>query len=211
MTRQILARALAIGAASALAVAACGSTTPATTPTPAPTTAAATQAAASVAPASAGPGFSFALPSGFNADPELEAMLPAELGGTPVLKFSMGGGSFIGSGQQGTEELAAALAQLGKSPSDLTVAIGTGGTVAVFAWRINGIDATTFYAAFLGMAGQGQGSTVTDASFGGKAVKKVVSDAGETIYLYTKDDVLFGVGGTSVTDDQLNEAFSKLP
>jgi hypothetical protein len=216
MTRTLV-RSLGLAAAGALLLAACGGNAATTAPTQAAATQApatqapATQAPGTAAPSSAEPGFSFALPSGFNADTELEDMLPDQLGGQDVITFSMTGDSFMGTGGEGTEELAAALQQLGKTPADLSVAVGGSDAVAVFAYRLKGVDANTFFGTFLQMAGQTDGATVTDATIAGKAVKKVVTDSDETIYLYSSGDVLFGVGGEDVSDALLTEAFSKLP
>ena len=178
-----------------------GTGTPATEP---PTT--------SQEPASSGlPGFSFGLPS-FNADTELEAMFPDEIGGQKLQILSMTGSDFMGSGQAGNQ-LGPILTQLGKAPSDLSVAFGGTTDIAVVAFRIKGIPADQFLTAFMQSAPQG--ATITDASYGGKSVKKVVTtDEPSASYLYLKDDVIWTVtsGGTTPPSDAiLNEAFSKLP
>ena len=87
MTSRSLARLVALVAAAATFIAACGG---GAATTPPGTTAPATLPAATVAPAtqaaggSVQPGFSFALPSGFNADKDLEALLPDSIAGEPV-------------------------------------------------------------------------------------------------------------------------------
>jgi hypothetical protein len=205
----------------AIALAACGG--PGTSTAPGGTTGAvATVPATSEAPIDPIPPFpsfdlgsfgipSFSLPSG---DKDLEALLPDELGGETVQKLSMTGDSFLGGNLTGTEQLDDVLEQAGKGPADLSVAFGGAGTVVVIAYRIKGVPADTFYDAFL-LAGQQAGEvTVTDASFGGKTVKKLVSPTTEigTVYVYASGDVLFVVGGTisGISDAILNEAFSKI-
>jgi hypothetical protein len=189
----------------ALAVVACSGNAATT----GPTTATSTEAPSSQAPAGSGlPGFSFALPS-FTADTELEAMFPSEIGGKPLQVLSMSGSDFLGSGSAGTE-LGPILSQLGKSPSDLSVAFGGTTDIAVIAFRIKGVPADQFLTAYTQSAPQG--ATITDASFGGKSVKKVTtSDQPQATYLYLKNDVIWTVSGSGMTDALLNEAFSKLP
>lgn len=197
---------LALLAVAAIAIAACG---PAATPTP-------TQAgAATQGPDATSGGLptlgglpSFAIPS-FNADQELEAMLPDEVGGETVTAISMTGDTLMGTGQ-GSPELQAVLDQFDKQPADLSVAIGGAGEVGIFAYRIRGVDANQFFQSFLVAASADDPRvSVADANLGGKAVKRVVT-ADETLYLYAKGDVLFGVGG-DVSDELIGEALSKLP
>jgi|SRR4051794_16347269 hypothetical protein len=154
------------------------------------------------------PGLSFALPS-FTADTELEAMFPSEIGGQKLQIISMTGSDFLGSGTAGNE-IGPILTQLGKAPSDLSVAFGGTAAISVIAFRIKGVPADQFLNAYTQQAPQG--SAISDASLGGKAVKKVVTpDSATSTYLYLKGDVIWTVGGNSPTDTILNEAFSKLP
>jgi hypothetical protein len=209
MTARRTATGLATLMGATLLIVACGPAANATTtPTTTPTTPAATQAAGSGAPASDGlPGFSFALPS-FTSDAELEAKFPKELGGEAITVLSMNGTNFLGSGMSG-DEIGPILTQLGKSPSDLSVAVGGTMNIQVIAFRIKGVPAEQFLNAYTSAAPQG--AVITDASFGGKSVKKVVATGQEGVYLYLKDDVIWTVGGSGLTDALLNEAFSKLP
>jgi hypothetical protein len=151
------------------------------------------------------------LPS-FNADVDLEALLPDELGGLPTQKFSFAGADFLSNGGPETEDFQKVLTALGKSPADLSVAIA-GSTIGqtVGAYRIRGVDAAGLLPAFIAAFQQGDtGATVTDVSYGGKSVKKASSPTDETVYLYASGDVVFFAGGDAVTDAFLNEAFSKL-
>jgi hypothetical protein len=205
--RNATGPALLIGAT--LLIAACGPAANATTaPTNTPTTPPAT-APGSEPPASGLPGFSFALPS-FTSDAELEAMFPKDLGGEPIQVVSMRGSDFMGQGSSGNE-IGPVLQQLGKTPADLSVAFGGTMNISVFAFRIQGVAAEQFLNAYIQTAQGAQGTTITEASFGGKSVKKVVATGQDAVYLYLKNDVTWTIGGTGLTDALLNEAFSKLP
>jgi hypothetical protein len=205
MTARRTGTGLALLVGAALLVVACSGAAGTTAPT---TLAAATEAPASeAAPASGLPGFSFALPS-FTSDAELEAKFPKELGGETLQILSMSGSDFLGSGMSGNE-IGPILQQLGKAPSDLSVAVGGTTSISVIAFRIKGVPADQFLNAYTSQAQQG--AAITDASFGGKSVKKVVASGQDPVYLYLKDDVIWTVGGSGPTDALLNEAFSKLP
>lgn len=194
-----------IALAASLFVAACqGGTAATNTPTQAPT------AAPTAAPSN--PGSSFALPSGFNADQDLEALLPDEIGGKKIQKLSMTGDTFMGSGES-TEELEALLTQLGKQPSDLSVAFAGTEAAAIIAFRIKGVDANTFYNGFLAAAAGEDVANISDITIAGKSAKKLV-DAEQTVsYLYLTGDALFTITALTgaIPDDILNEIFTKLP
>ncbi len=195
------------------ALAACSgaaSPSPAAVTSPSPSLAA--SAAASPSPAaSASAGL---VPSfGLHGDAALETMLPDQVGGKTLQKVSFQGAPAFSSGASSSQELQDALGQLGKSPNDVSFAVAgsaeSGLTIGAF--RVNGADANNVVAAFV-QAGQkaNPGTTITDASLGGKSVKKVV-DPSETrpTYVYAHGDVMFFVQADS--DTLLNEAFSKLP
>ena len=210
MTARRTGAALTLSAGIALAIAACSGNAA----TSAPTTGAATQGPATEAPATEAPGssglpgFSFALPS-FTADTELEAMFPDQIGGKTLQVLSMTGSDFLGSNPAGNE-IAPILTQLGKTPSDLSVAFGGTEDLAVIAFRIKGVPADQFLNAYTQSAPQG--ATISDTSMGGKSIKKVVTpDSTTATYIYLKNDVIWTVSGSALTDALLNEAFSKLP
>lgn len=210
MTVRSNARPLALLAGLATLVAACGGAT-ATPGASGP--AGATLAPATQAPPPTSGGLpslglpSFDLPSG---DAALEELLPDDIAGETVQKFSMTGDTFMSG--QGSAEIQAVLSQFNKTPADLSVAFGGTAAVALIAYRLKGVDGSQFFNAFIVAAGGDAEVTVTDASYGGKAVKKVVSanaDIG-TVYVYTAGDVMFIVGDDDITDALLNEAFSKI-
>jgi hypothetical protein len=209
MTARSTARPLALLAGLAILIAACGggTATPGATSPGAPSVAPATAAASTSAgePSMVLP--SFDLPSG---DEELEALLPDDIAGETVQKFSMTGDTFMGGA--GNPEVAAVLAQFNKTASDLSVAFGGTEDVALIAYRLKGVEGSQFFNAFLVAAGEDGAVTVTDAAYGGKAVKKVVSsnpDIG-TVHVYTAGDVMFIVGDEDITEALLTEAFSKI-
>jgi hypothetical protein len=190
----------------ALAVAACSGNAA----TSAPTTAAATEnpEPATEAPGASQPDFTFALPS-FHAAADLEALFPKDIGGQPLQVLSMSGSQFIGTAGS---TITPVLTKLGKSASDLNVAFGGTTQISVIAFQIKGVPADQFLTAYSQTAPQG--ATISDVSYGGKSVKKVVTaDQASPTFIYLKDDVIWTVtGGSSApTDALLNEAFSKLP
>jgi hypothetical protein len=205
MTARRIGTVMSLFVGLALAVVACSGNAA----TSGPTSAASTEAPFTEAPGSSGlPGLSFALPS-FTADTELEAMFPKEIGGKQLQVLSMTGSDFLGSNPAGGE-IQPVLTQLGKSPSDLSVAFGSTEDIAIIAFRIKGVPADQFLTAYTQTAAQG--ATITDASYGGKSVKKVTTtDQPEATFLYLKNDVIWTVSGSALTDALLNEAFSKLP
>jgi hypothetical protein len=209
MTARRAGTTLALLTGAALLVAACAGAAA----TNAPTNAAGTQAppsqpsASGAAPSEGLPGFSFVLPS-FTSDAELAALFPTELGGEPMTAFTMTGADFMSMGA-GSKDIETALQQLGKTPADLSV--GSGGTskITIFAFQIKGVPADQFLGKYL--SSTAVGSTVTDAAFGGKSVKKVVTGGQVSAYLYLSGDILWTVDGNAPTDALLTEAFSKLP
>lgn len=209
MTTRTTTRALAL-LVGALVLAACGGST-ATNAPGATQGGAATGAPATQAPAGTGGGEpSFALPS-FHGAVDLEKLVPAEIGGEAITTLSMTGTEFVGS--EADSELTAALASLDKQPSDLSVAFGSNSLVTIFAFQVDGASGSSILNALLAASESDTAPTVSDVSYGGKSVKKLVpvDPTDDTTYTYTVNDVVFAVGGTDVTDTVLNEVFSKLP
>ncbi len=204
MNARFTARPLAALATLAIILAACGSS--AATNAPA-TQVPATQAPATQAPPAAG-GPSLDPLASFHGAQDLEALLPDEIGGVPMTKASVSGTDFM-STLGGSEELGNALTALNKTPADLSVAFGSAGTGTIFAFQVNGVPGGQILTALF--AAQSEGSTITDVSLGGKAVKKVVA-SGETSssYIYATQDVVF-VALAGAADAQLNDLFSALP
>jgi len=210
MTARRNATGLAVLFGASLIIAACGA---AANPTTAPTTTTPTAPPITEAPGSepaASEGLpSFALPS-FHAAVDLEKLIPSPIGGLPVQVLSMSGSQFASSGSDNS--IAQALGQLGKQPSDLSVAFGSNAYATIFAFQVKGVPGSTVLDAF--KAASPQTTNVTEVNLGGKTVQKIVDASGDATYIYTVNDVIFTVihGGTSaITDATLNEVFSKLP
>jgi hypothetical protein len=208
MSTSVKALTLAAMAGAALVLAACGQAGAPTGAAGATQAAVATQAATQAPGATAGPGLSFVLP---NEDKDLEALLPDQIGGKPVQKLSMAGTSFLVGGGSSSDDFTKILTQFGKSPADLSVAVGGTDSIQLGAFRVKGVDANQLFQSFLQLASSAQGDVVSDANVGGKSVKKVVTVDGDVSYIYASGDVLFTVDSTSDTDPALvTEAFSKL-
>ena len=193
-----------------IVLAACGPSGNATNPPAATIAPPATVAPATQPPtATEDPGFSFVLPS-FKGDPSLAALLPTEVGGQALLVVSMTGDEYMA---RGAPELQAVLDALHRQPSDVSVAFGGNLAVTIIAIRIKDVPATVIRDSLLQAFQTGTGATSSDVTYGDKPVRKVVSaNASEGVrYIYTRDDVVFTVGGNHVTDAILTEAFSKLP
>jgi hypothetical protein len=203
------ARSLALAAGLVILVAACGGASPTQAPvTQAPVTQAPVTQATQPAGSDGGVP-TFALPS-FHGDVDLEKMIPAEIGGTAVSVQSMTGTEFMGTGN---EQFTAVLGTLGKQPSDLSVAFGFNTQISVIAFQVNGTPGDAILEAFKNATADV--GTLTDATYGGKSVKKVTpTDTSEDVsYVYTTQDVVFVVSGIgdALTDALLNETFQKLP
>jgi hypothetical protein len=200
--------------AVALVVAACGGASASNAP-------AATQAASLAAPVvtAAAPTAtpaptelaipSFVLPS-IHGNVSLEQLIPTEIGGEAVDTQSMTGQDYVGLSSG--KELLAILSALGKQPSDLSVALGTNTQVVIVAVQVMGVSGSQLASSMLKGSAQYANATITAATHGGKQVKYIQpADDSDPSYVYTKDDVVFIVGGSGITDAVLNEAFSKLP
>ena len=207
MIRRSFFPSIALVAVAATALA-CGSPAATTTPTTAaPTAAPATMPAFSLVPGmSFAPGFSFDLPS---VDKELEAVLPNDVAGEPISKSSVGGETFLGT--PGSEELTAVLQALGKTPADLTAAVGGNTKAFLIAFRIKGVPAGQFLDSFVTAASGEAGVQLTDVTISGKQAKKFTDAAGTTMYLYLTGDTIVTVSPISLDEAVLNEIFTKLP
>lgn len=207
MTARRAGTGLVLLTGAALLAAACGSNAATTAPTQVATQAPVTQAPPSEAPGSSEVPGSFALPS-FHGDVDLENMIPDEIGGEAITTQSMTGQQFLGAENN---EFTAVLGGLGKQPSDLSVAFGFTAQISIIAFQINGVPGSAILEAFKNSTADI--GTLTDANYGGKSVKKVTpTDTSQDItYIYTTQDVVFVVSGSTLTEALLNEAFSKLP
>jgi hypothetical protein len=200
--------ALAIGLTTTLVVTACGGATAA------PTQATPTDPGLSSFDMPTFDLGSFALPSfdipSFAGDEELEALLPDTIGGQPVIKQSVTGQAFIDMGMGAAFE--DILEDVGASAGDLSVAIGSAGTLILFAYQVEGQSAEQVFGGLEAALQAGGGGTVSEINVGGRALSQVTTP-GETTYIYLSSDVVFVIGDISgaVTPELLEDAVSQLP
>jgi hypothetical protein len=177
-------------------IAACGSSgsgSPSPTATPTP-----------VAQASAGgPGPSFT--QGAVAD--LEAIIPDKVGDLTMQKQSMKGSQFLTS-TTSSPEAVKFIQDLGVSPNDISIAIGSGytadysSTVFAFVIRASGADSGKLVSVFKTASAAGDASPLqwASATVAGKSVETAgSSDTGGANYLYVKGDVLIWMIATTPT------------
>lgn len=160
-------------------------------------------AACSTAPAAGSP----AAPTGSQAPgqsgephqaPELEAYIPAVVGGQPVRAASMRGTEAMGGL---TQDVADAIAAAGLSPDGVKVAVGAPEDEAWFisALSVDGLDANLLRDAVIGSDFE-----VTQKTVGGKNVAVVL----DSQYYYVTSNVLIGI----VADETVAaEILSQMP
>jgi len=133
-------------------------------------------------------------------DPALEAFLPDNINGTPLVRYSLTLEQLFEQG--GDEEtITAFLTTLGKTPADGSYAgahdpsgvVGGG----INAFKVAGADATLLLAGIteLEKSDLGESATTTQATVGGKnvTVLSVGSEVNDTVWLYGYGDVVFVV------------------
>lgn len=134
--------------------------------------------------------------------PDLEALLPDEVGGEPTEKLSMSGASLLGTGG-GDPTFTDFLERLGAEPADVGVAYAftAEGTVQAFAYRVDGAATDVLLDELQASVETEQAAEVAweEAMVGGKAVRRgTAADATDAaIYVYAHDDTAFII----VTDD----------
>jgi hypothetical protein len=194
-----------ITAAAILAACGSASASPTATPTPEPT---ATPAASESLP----------LPSLPSSAKDLEELLPDEIGGMELQKFSMQGSEFLAGGGGSDEDTQQFLEDLGVSPEDVAVALafsmgGEADAPAAFAFRARGASSQQLIDTF--KASQATGASAEplewrSATVGGKPVEMATDPSvDQTIYLYAVGDVLFLISASDEADAA--EALAGLP
>lgn len=150
-----------------------------------------------------------------NSAPELEALLPDEVGGVTLQTFSMAGQEFMAQGED-NQEFIDFLDRLGAEPDDVSVAFGfgadaSGGGAAVFAFKVAGADTDQLLDEMQGSLEEEESATgFEDANVGGKDVRRGTStdDAGN-VYLYGVGDIVFFVA--TPDEDAAAEVLADLP
>ena len=142
---------------------------------------------------------------------DLAATLPKEVGGITLTIETQTGEEFVGE----SDDFRAILAQLGKQPSDLTVATGSGTDVEggrgvfVYAIRVAGLDANRLVDVFKAQIQRDSPEDViATETVGGKTTTTVTGDDSKQ-YLYVRGDVLYFAGGDP--DELAVEAVSRFP
>jgi hypothetical protein len=193
----------ATAAPSAAAPSAAASVAPSTVPSPSSDASAAP--AESSAPAASGALPSIALPS-FNADKDLEALLPSTFGGTTLQKISFKGAQFLD--QDPTSDFNKMVTALGLNASDVSMAAAVDAAVQFVAIRFAGADSGKLLQVFQ-TASQASGDFVGSVNLGGKDVIKTKDSSGSFSYLYVRNDVVLGV--TTKDDATAAKALAVLP
>ena len=143
-----------------------------------------------------------------HADPALEALFPATVGGQALTIQSMPG-SGLSSDAGSQQEIEALLATQGKTVDDVSLAFASPAdySVIISAYRIAGADAAALLQPLLDSEAQSQTMTQTPGEVAGKSVVIGKGDAG-TQYFYAKDDVIWIV---VAEEPALTEVFTALP
>ena len=146
--------------------------------------------------------------------PELEALLPTELSGTPLQRQSWDGGGILTDDAWSTS-LTTFLTGAGKKSTDLRAAQADDPEqvleVSVGAYRVPGLKAEAVRDALIAAwKGDNPAMKLTELTLGGKKVTR--GDFGEDVpstYLYLRDDVVFDIW---TSDEKVAlEAIASLP
>lgn len=142
----------------------------------------------------------------------LEELLPDELDGVALLKFSVAGDEFERTAGESERAL---LGRLDASPSDVSAAfaVDPSGEISaqIVALRVAGAPTERLRDEYRAAVEAQSGASLREATIGGKRVLTGASpdDPGSVVYFYASDDVLFFV----FTDDPglAAEALTLLP
>lgn len=146
---------------------------------------------------------------------ELEALIPDTVGGVTMSKTSTQGNDYLVS-SGADPAIVQFLQDLGVSPSDVSMAVGTGFSadsstgVVILVFRAAGADSARLVSAFKAATDADSSSPLawSSTTLGGKQVEQA-DNGGQTTYLYVKGDVLFFISATDTTFAE--EILSGLP
>jgi hypothetical protein len=151
--------------------------------------------------------------------PELEALLPDEIGGTETVKLSMSGTELMADQEESgvDPEFIAFLERLGAQPDDISVAFAfsfteTGESAGIAAFRVAGADSDALERELMAtMETEGQVVDWQSSSIAGKDVQTTADPdtEGNTIYIYTAGDIVFFV--TTPDEAEAAELLEPLP
>lgn len=154
-----------------------------------------------------------------NGVPELEALLPEEIGGVALTRLSMTGEDFMALGTEvGRSQMRGMLTELGATVADLSIAEAHDpGGALVFRqglFRVAGADPAQLLAVWVAaqQAAMQNRLAVTNVTVGGRDLTKlsdVTVEVAGTTYAFVEGDTLWLI----MVDDQalLEEALSKVP
>jgi hypothetical protein len=130
--------------------------------------------------------------------PDLEALLPAKVGGKKLRKGSTTGAVVFGGNAFG-RVMTSFLAKHGKRPSDLRFANAQTSSrkfqIELGVFQVHGLPGSTLRQAIVESSRPGAPELKTSsATLSGKPVTKLVYPGGSTLYLYAHDDLVFYVG-----------------
>ncbi|HET6380527.1 MAG TPA: hypothetical protein VFH63_05760 [candidate division Zixibacteria bacterium] len=138
--------------------------------------------------------------------PELEELIPDEIGGIPMEKQSQRGEDFVGS-QQADELTLRFLEAVGVEPSDVSVAVGfglnqqDGSGVGLLVFRAEGADQEALVREFKAASDTDREDPLAweTVTVGGKEVERAEDplQGGQVVHLYSRGDTLFLVTATS--------------
>lgn len=151
--------------------------------------------------------------------PELEALLPDEIGGTETVKLSMSGAELMADQEESgvDPEFIAFLERLGAQPEDISIAFAfsfteAGDSAGIAAFRVAGANSDELERELMAtMETEGEVVDWQSASIAGKDVQ-TASDPdteGNTIYVYTAGDIVFFI--TTPDEEAAAELLEPLP
>ncbi|HYN64469.1 MAG TPA: hypothetical protein VES36_07690 [Candidatus Limnocylindrales bacterium] len=159
-----------------------------------------------------------ALPSLPSSAKDLEALIPDEIGGISLTKFSMQGDEFLSSGGAPVETQEF-LEGLGVSTDDIAVAAGygvatdSGDSLAVFVFRAEGAGTERLLTLFKKATDADRDAPLDwkTATVGGKQVDRAVDpeQGDQVVYVYASGDVLFYLAATK--EQNAADALEALP
>lgn len=164
-------------------------------------------------PASVPPsGSEVALPSFTSGEvPELEALIPDQVGEIEIQKLSMRGAQFL-SGDNSDPRVAQFLTDLGVSPDDISLAFGFGvgpdlsSGAAIFVFRAEGAGPERLLSVYQASLNHEREAPLDwePVTVGGKQALVAVDpeQAGRPIYLYASGDILFVVSATDPANSE---------
>jgi len=152
-------------------------------------------------------------------DPELEAMMPAEVNGEALSVRTNNGAELraqISDGDPFGAQIEAALALLGRSLDDMSLGGGSVGTqdagASITGLRVKGAEASAIQTSLLPILLGLADPQTTTLELGGKTVTVTTdgpeADAETKLYVYGTGDTVFVVQGS---DPYLTDAITKLP